>query len=161
MICDRDDQPVAIDRMQHRRRRSIQISILEVGASLIGNLCVHRHRTQELTLSIVFDKGTGGAVNHLAGGRNKADVFVFQLAASAQGRTQLFDDAFGRLLGYKLLGFAADHLVPFITEPGEHCIVDIKIGAILGNRGRHNRRLAEQPFIVFWSDHSRTIYEIS
>ena len=61
----------------------------------------------------------------------------------------------------EILGLAADHVLDRVAEPLQHCIVDVQVGAVLGNRGRHDRRLAKQPFVVVLGNHRRMIYEIS
>ena len=58
-------------------------------------------------------------------------------------------------------GMLAEHLFSSESEPGQECVIEFQVGAILGNGGRHGGRLAEQPLIVFESKHLDSVYEIS
>ncbi len=155
-----DDQAVAIDRMQHSRRRPIQRSILEIRFRLVGELGVDRNGPQELTFPVVLDECVREAIDNFAITGDQSDRLVFELAGAAQCRAQFLFDALGTLRRRKLLGSVPHHLVAGVAEAFEHRVVDVEENTLVGDRGRHHRRLAKQPLIVVLGDHRSIIYEI-
>ena len=71
MIRDRDDQTAPVDGVQHRWRRSIQCAVLEVRSCLVGQLRVHGHGAQILTLRVILDKCVRNALDDLARRRDE------------------------------------------------------------------------------------------
>ena len=69
-------------------------------------------------------------------------------------------DAFGRFRRREFLRTVPNHVLELIAKALQHGVVNVEIGAVFGDRRRHDRRLAKQPLVIVLGNHRRIIYEI-
>ena len=143
--------------MQHCRRRTVQIPVLERGAGLVGDFGIHRDRAHETALGIVLDDCVAHAVDDFAGFRHETHGLLLQLPGAAQCRPKLLLDAPRGFIGDEVEGPAADHLLAHIAQPPLDSVIDIEVATVLVDRGRHHGRLAKQPLVVVVPAH-RALY---
>ncbi len=157
MVSDGDDAAVRVNGVQHCGCRPVKLTVLAVGASLVGRFGVDRHGANDRTVSVMLDDCTGQEVNHVAALGDEVDRLQLQSPGSPQRRQQFVFDKRQRLRGHQCRWPLADHITTCVTEALQKRVAGVLVTPVLTNRGREYRRLAKQPSII--PEHPRTYTE--
>ena len=148
------DAAAAVDGVQHRRRRAIQLAVVLLETRLLRRLRCRRRPCADSRPPRCARRSRSRGSRRARAAGHEIDRHAVETARSPQHRQVLLDDALRGLGAREILRAHVRDLFARVAETAQPRVAGVDEEAVLVQRDEQSRAPAEKPLVVFFLRHA-------